>query len=155
MPDLQTEIFTKVLPNLNNLKFDDADGPVLQEQHTAVVEAPPALTRQVFAFVNTTTELCTGKLVLNHFVDLGYKRSVVAATVQSLINSKRLARKGGKLSTTRDEYDKPKVAKETAPRKEVVQNTVPEQNGLDVLLASLSMYQGHELYLRLKAIYGG
>jgi len=165
MPDLQTEIFTKVLPSLNNLKFDDADGPVLQEQHTAVVEEPLALTRQVFAFVNTTTELCTGKVVLDRFVSLGYKRSVVAATVQALINNKRLVRKGGKLSTTRDEYDKPKVAKETPLSKQVVQNKISERErevglkkevfDIDIFMGTLSMYQGRELYLRLKAIYGG
>ena len=156
MPDLQTEIFKKVLPNLNALKFDDDGGK-------QPVEEPKApLTRQIFDFIKDKSGKAIGKQVLNHFEELGYKRSVVSASVQAVINDGRAVRKGGKLSVTRSEYDKPKVAKVTPPPKKVVQNKISEYEreqpkvfDVDILLGTLSMYQGRELYLRLKAIYGG
>lgn len=162
MPDLQTEIFNKVLPNLNALKFDDGDEPEMESPAVETDAAP--LTRQVFAFVGDKPTFCTGVMVLNHFVALGYKRPVVAATVQALIKNKRIVRKGGKLSTTRSEYDKAKVTNVTPLPKKVVQNKISEYElkapkkevfDVDILLGTLSMYQGRELYLRLKAIYGG
>ena len=92
--------------------------------------------------------------------------------MQAVINDGRAVRRGGKLSVTRSEYDKPKVAKVTPPPKKVsnltwppkkvVQNKISEYEreqpkvfDVDILLGTLSMYQGRELYLRLKAIYGG
>lgn len=155
MPDLQTEIFKKVLPNLNTLKFDDAGDHPVEE-----VKTP--LTRQIFDFIKDKSGKVIGKQVLDHFEAKGYKRSVVAASTQAVINDGRAVRKGGKLSVTRSEYDKPKVAKVTSLPKKVVQNKISEYEreqtkvfDVDILLGTLSMYQGRELYLRLKAIYGG
>jgi hypothetical protein len=46
MPDLKTELTTKVLPvidNLNNIKFDDSDDPVPMQS-----DAPTTITRKIF-----------------------------------------------------------------------------------------------------------
>lgn len=156
MPDLQTEIFTKVLPQLNNIKFDD-EGE--SKEVESIVEAAP-LTRQIFDYVKENPKI-KGVLVLNHFQELGHKRSVVAATVQALQSSGRVFRLGHKLSVTRSEYEKPKVTKVTVLPKKVVQNKIAEHErkteafDVDLFMGTLSMYQGRELYLRLKAIYGG
>lgn len=157
MPDLQTEIFTKVLPNLSNIKFDDPD-ETLEEQHmTETTDAPP-LTRQVFEFIKSNPK-CKGKMVLDHFTALDYKRTVVAATVTALIKTNRAERLDGRLCLTRNDYDRLKVTKATAKPALVVQNPKQEEPkptfDIDVLLGTLSMYQGRELYNRLKSIYGG
>lgn len=164
MPDLQTEIFTKVLPNLSAIKFDDGDEPeITMPEVTFAQEAKEPLIRRVFKFINANPKV-QGKKVMDEFEDLGYSRSVVASTTCALINDKRVVRVGGKLSTTRDSYEKPKVAKVTTLPKKVVQNKISEYEreapkkevfDVDILLGTLSMYQGRELYNRLKAIYGG
>ena len=158
MPDLQSEIFTKVLPNLNNLSFDDKG----ESEETAVPditfttqENMPPLTRQVFDFIKANHK-CKGPTVLDHFTAAGYKRSVVAATVTALIKTSRVERPKGRLVTTRNDYDRPKVAKATAKVAEPMQNnTTPPKFDIDGLLSTLTMYDGRELYNRLKAIYGG
>ena len=154
MPDLQTEIFTKVLPNLNNIKFDDPDE---METPMPATSEPIALTRQAFEFIKTHPN-CAGKEVLNFFTDAGHKRPVVASTVTYLIDTKRVSREDGHLNTLRDNYERPKkVAKATDKPAPLVQNTKQPKPtfDIDVLLGTLSMYQGRELYNRLKAIYGG
>ena len=153
MPDLQTEIFTKVLPNLNNLTFDDPDQP--EEIYMPVVSTEPiALTRQVFDYIRTNPK-CAGKEVLNHFDDAGHKRPVVAATVTALINTKRVERVGGKLSTLRNDYERPKkVAKVTAPKEKTDTVTTPVFDA-NSILEGLTILQGRTLYDRLKEIYGG
>lgn len=160
MPDLQTEIFTKVLPSLNNIKFDDPDEmeiPRLEVDFVPQVNPLP-LTRQVFAYINANPKV-QGKTVMDEFEKQGYSRAVVASTTCALINDKRVVRVGGKLSTTRDSYEKLKVAKATDNPAPLVQNTKQEEQkptfDIDILLGTLSMYQGRELYNRLKAIYGG
>jgi len=150
MPDLQTEIFTKVLPNLSNLKFDDSD----EETPMTTTTEPIALTRQAFEFIKTNPK-CRGKTVLDFFTSAGHKRPVVAATVTALINTKRVKREDGVLSTLRDDYERPqKVAKVTAPKEKVATVTTPEFNAA-AMLEGLTIMQGRELYDRLKAIYGG
>jgi DNA-binding LacI/PurR family transcriptional regulator len=156
MPDLQTEIFTKVLPNLNNIKFDDPDE---LETPMPVATESVALTRQAFAYIHANPH-CAGKEVLNHFTDAGHKRPVVASTVTYLIDTKRVAREDGRLITLRDNYERPKkVAKATDKPVPMVQNTKQQEPkptfDIDALLGTLSMYQGRELYTRLKSIYGG
>ena len=150
MPDLQTEIFTKVLPNLSNLKFDDSD----EETPMPSTTEPIALTRQAFEFIKTRPN-CVGKDVLNFFTAAGHKRPVVASTVTYLIDTKRVKREDGYLVTLRDDYERPKkVAKVTAPKEKTDTVTTPEFNA-NSILEGLTILQGRALYDRLKEIYGG
>jgi hypothetical protein len=150
MPDLQTEIFNKVLPNLNNLKFDDSD----EETPMTVTAEPIALTRQAFEFIKTNPK-CRGKTVLDFFTAAGHKRPVVAATVTALINTKRVERVDGALSILRDDYERPKkVAKVTAPKEKAATVTTPTFD-VEKILEGLTIHQGRALYDRLKSIYGG
>lgn len=159
MPDLQTEIFRKVLPNLNNIKFDDPDEvetpmPVATEP---VTTEPVALTRQVFAYINANPK-CTGKQVLNHFTDAGHNRAVVASTITYLIDTKRAERVDGRLVTLRAKYERPKKStKATAPKQkpETIKPREPDAWSVDAVLNGLTMYQGRALYNTLKEIYGG
>jgi hypothetical protein len=149
MPDLQTEIFTKVLPSLNNLKFDDPDQP---EEPTMTTTAIP-LTRQVFEYIKTNPK-SRGKVVLDFFQAAGFKRPVIAATVTALIKSKRLVRQGGKLTVLQQNYDVERVAKVTDKKPKPAKITTPAFNPT-AMLEGLTIMQGRELYDRLKAIYGG
>lgn len=153
MPDLQTEIFTKVLPNLNNIKFDDHDE--LETPMPATSEPIP-LTRQVFEFIKTHPK-CAGKEVLNFFTAAGHKRPVVAATVTALIKTNRAERLNGRLCLARNDYERPRVAKATAPKEkpETIKPNASDVWSVDQVLDGLTMYQGHDLYLKLKEIYGG
>lgn len=154
MPDLQTEIFTKVLPNLNSIKFDDPDE---LETPMPVSSEPIALTRQAFEFIKTNPN-CAGKEVLNFFTAAGHKRPVVASTVTYLIDTKRVAREDGHLTTLRDNYERPKkVAKATAQKEkpETIKSSASDAWSVDQVLNGLTMYQGRDLYLKLKEIYGG
>lgn len=157
MPDLQSEIFTKVLPSLNNLKFDD-DAEIDMPQVEFVKEEKEPLVRRVFAYIRDNKKV-RGKDVMDVFTSEGHSRAVVASTISALIKDDRAVRVGGKLSTTRDTYEKPKVAKATAKPAQAVHNAKQDEPkptfDIDVLLGTLSMYQGRELYTRLKAIYGG
>jgi hypothetical protein len=153
MPDLQTEIFTKVLPSLNNLKFDDPDQP---EEPTMTTTAIP-LTRQVFEYIKTNPK-SRGKVVLDFFQAAGFKRPVIAATVTALIKSQRLVRQGGKLSVLQQNYEMPKVvkvAKVTDKKPKPAKITTPTYVDTAKMLEGLTIMQGRELYDRLKAIYGG
>lgn len=152
MPDLQTEIFTKVLPSLNNIKFDDPDET---ETPMPVTAEPIPLTRQAFAYIKEHPK-CAGKEVLNHFDDAGHNRAVVASTVTYLIDTKRVERVDGRLLILRDNYERPKkVAKVTAPKEKVATVTTPVTVDPAKILEGMTIMQGRELYDRLKAIYGG
>jgi hypothetical protein len=150
MPDLQTEIFTKVLPSLNNLKFDDPEQP----EETPVADNSFPLTRQIFEYIKTNPK-CRGKTVLDFFQAAGFKRSVVAATVTAVVRSGRIERKGGKLSVLRENYESPKVTKVTDKKPKPVKITTPTYVDTAKMLEGLTIMQGRELYDRLKAIYGG
>ncbi len=150
MPDLQTEIFTKVLPSLNNLKFDDPDQP---EEPTMTTTAIP-LTRQVFEYIKTNPK-SRGKVVLDFFQAAGFKRPVVAATVTALIKSQRLVRQGGKLTVLQQNYDVERVAKVTDKKPKPAKITTPAYVDTAKIIEGLTIMQGKELYDRLKAIYGG
>jgi hypothetical protein len=150
MPDLQTELATKVLPNLDNLKFDDPDQP---EEPTMTTTAIP-LTRQVFEYIKTNPK-SRGKVVLDFFQAAGFKRPVIAATVTALIKSKRLVRQGGKLTVLQQNYDVERVAKVTDKKPKPVKITTPTYVDTAKMLEGLTIMQGRELYDRLKAIYGG
>ena len=152
MPDLQTEIFTKVLPNLSNLKFDDSDEP--EETPLPAPTESISLTRQAFGFIKANPN-CAGKDVLNFFTAAGHKRPVVASTVSYLIDTNRVKREDGCLLVTRDIYDLPKkVTKVTAPKEKTDTVTTPEFNA-NSILEGLTILQGRALYDRLKEIYGG
>jgi hypothetical protein len=150
MPDLQTEIFTKVLPSLDNLKFDDPDQP---EEPTMTTTAIP-LTRQVFEYIKTNPK-SRGKVVLDFFQAAGFKRPVIAATVTALIKSQRLVRQGGKLTVLQQNYDVERVAKVTDKKPKPAKITTPTYVDTAKMLEGLTIMQGRELYDRLKAIYGG
>jgi hypothetical protein len=150
MPDLQTEIFTKVLPSLNNLKFDDPDQP---EEPTMTTTAIP-LTRQVFEYIKTNPK-SRGKVVLDFFQAAGFKRPVIAATVTALIKSQRLVRQGGKLTVLQQNYDVERVAKVTDKKPKPAKITTPAYVDTAKIIEGLTIMQGKELYDRLKAIYGG
>ena len=150
MPDLQTELATKVLPNLDNLKFDDPDQP---EEPTMTTTAIP-LTRQVFEYIKTNPK-SRGKVVLDFFQAAGFKRPVVAATVTALIKSQRLVRQGGKLTVLQQNYDVERVAKVTDKKPKPAKITTPAYVDTAKMLEGLTIMQGRELYDRLKAIYGG
>ena len=150
MPDLQTELATKVLPNLDNLKFDDPDQP---EEPTMTTTAIP-LTRQVFEYIKTNPK-SRGKVVLDFFQAAGFKRPVVAATVTALIKSQRLVRQGGKLIVLQQNYDVERVAKVTDKKPKPAKITTPAYVDTAKMLEGLTIMQGRELYDRLKAIYGG
>ena len=150
MPDLQTELATKVLPNLDNLKFDDPDQP---EEPTMTTTAIP-LTRQVFEYIKTNPK-SRGKVVLDFFQAAGFKRPVIAATVTALIKSKRLVRQGGKLTVLQQNYDVERVAKVTDKKPKPAKITTPAYVDTAKMLEGLTIMQGKELYDRLKAIYGG
>ena len=150
MPDLQTELATKVLPNLDNLKFDDPDQP---EEPTMTTTAIP-LTRQVFEYIKTNPK-SRGKVVLDFFQAAGFKRPVIAATVTALIKSKRLVRQGGKLTVLQQNYDVERVAKVTDKKPKPAKITTPAYVDTAKIIEGLTIMQGKELYDRLKAIYGG
>ena len=150
MPDLQTELATKVLPNLDNLKFDDPEQP---EEPTMTTTAIP-LTRQVFEYIKTNPK-SRGKVVLDFFQAAGFKRPVVAATVTALIKSHRLVRQGGKLIVLQQNYDVERVAKVTDKKPKPAKITTPAYVDTAKMLEGLTIMQGRELYDRLKAIYGG
>jgi hypothetical protein len=150
MPDLQTELATKVLPNLDNLKFDDPEQP---EEPTMTTTAIP-LTRQVFEYIKTNPK-SRGKVVLDFFQAAGFKRPVVAATVTALIKSQRLVRQGGKLIVLQQNYDVERVAKVTDKKPKPAKITTPAYVDTAKMLEGLTIMQGRELYDRLKAIYGG
>ncbi len=150
MPDLQTEIFTKVLPSLNNLKFDDPEQP---EEPTMTATAIP-LTRQVFEYIKTNPK-SRGKVVLDFFQAAGFKRPVIAATVTALIKSQRLVRQGGKLTVLQQNYDVERVAKVTDKKPKPAKITTPAYVDTAKIIEGLTIMQGKELYDRLKAIYGG
>jgi hypothetical protein len=150
MPDLQTELATKVLPNLDNLKFDDPDQP---EEPTMTTTTIP-LTRQVFEYIKTNPK-SRGKVVLDFFQAAGFKRPVVAATVTALIKSQRLVRQGGKLTVLQQNYDVERVAKVTDKKPKPAKITTPTYVDTAKMLEGLTIMQGRELYDRLKAIYGG
>jgi len=154
MPDLQTEIFTKVLPNLNNLKFDDSDET--EEPSMTIASEPIALTRQAFDYIKTNPN-CAGKELLDFFTDAGYKRPVVASTVTYLIDTKRVKREDRGLVALRDDYERPKkVAKVTASKEkaETIKSPVYDTWSADKALDGLTLYQGRALYDRLKEIFG-
>ncbi len=150
MPDLQTELATKVLPNLDNLKFDDPEQP---EEPTMTTTAIP-LTRQVFEYIKTNPK-SRGKVVLDFFQAAGFKRPVVAATVTALIKSQRLVRQGGKLTVLQKNYDVERVAKVTDKKPKPAKITTPAYVDTAKIIEGLTIMQGKELYDRLKAIYGG
>lgn len=150
MPDLQTELATKVLPNLDNLKFDDPDQP---EEPTMTTTAIP-LTRQVFEYIKTNPK-SRGKVVLDFFQAAGFKRPVIAATVTALIKSQRLVRQGGKLTVLQQNYDVERVAKVTDKKPKPAKITTPAYVDTAKIIEGLTIMQGKELYDRLKAIYGG
>lgn len=150
MPDLQTELATKVLPNLDNLKFDDPEQP---EEPTMTTTAIP-LTRQVFEYIKTNPK-SRGKVVLDFFQAAGFKRPVIAATVTALIKSQRLVRQGGKLTVLQQNYDVERVAKVTDKKPKPAKITTPTYVDTAKMLEGLTIMQGRELYDRLKAIYGG
>jgi len=150
MPDLQTELATKVLPNLDNLKFDDPEQP---EEPTMTTTAIP-LTRQVFEYIKTNPK-SRGKVVLDFFQAAGFKRPVVAATVTALIKSQRLVRQGGKLIVLQQNYDVERVAKVTDKKPKPAKITTPAYVDTAKIIEGLTIMQGKELYDRLKAIYGG
>jgi hypothetical protein len=150
MPDLQTELATKVLPNLDNLKFDDPEQP---EEPTMTTTALP-LTRQVFEYIKTNPK-SRGKVVLDFFQAAGFKRPVIAATVTALIKSQRLVRQGGKLTVLQQNYDVERVAKVTDKKPKPAKITTPTYVDTAKMLEGLTIMQGRELYDRLKAIYGG
>ncbi len=150
MPDLQTELATKVLPNLDNLKFDDPEQP---EEPTMTTTAIP-LTRQVFEYIKTNPK-SRGKVVLDFFQAAGFKRPVVAATVTALIKSQRLVRQGGKLIVLQQNYDVERVAKVTDKKPKPAKITTPAYVDTAKIIEGLTIMQGKELYDRLKSIYGG
>ncbi len=150
MPDLQTELATKVLPNLDNLKFDDPEQP---EEPTMTTTAIP-LTRQVFEYIKTNPK-SRGKVVLDFFQAAGFKRPVIAATVTALIKSQRLVRQGGKLTVLQQNYDVERVAKVTDKKPKPAKITTPAYVDTAKIIEGLTIMQGKELYDRLKAIYGG
>ncbi len=150
MPDLQTELATKVLPNLDNLKFDDPEQP---EEPTMTTTAIP-LTRQVFEYIKTNPK-SRGKVVLDFFQAAGFKRPVIAATVTALIKSQRLVRQGGKLIVLQQNYDVERVAKVTDKKPKPAKITTPAYVDTAKIIEGLTIMQGKELYDRLKAIYGG
>lgn len=153
MPDLQTEIFTKVLPSLANLKFDDP-GEQEEPTMTAAIQEP-SLTRQVFEYIKSHPK-CHGKDVLTVFAAAGHSRPVISSTTTYLIKSKRVERLETKrLLATRNDYEKPKVAKVTAPKEKVATVTTPAYVDTAKIIEGLTIMQGKELYDRLKAIYGG
>ncbi len=150
MPDLQTELATKVLPNLDNLKFDDPEQP---EEPTMTTTAIP-LTRQVFEYIKTNPK-SRGKVVLDFFQAAGFKRPVIAATVTALIKSQRLVRQGGKLIVLQQNYDVERVAKVTDKKPKPAKITTPAYVDTAKIIEGLTIMQGKELYDRLKSIYGG
>lgn len=153
MPDLQTEIFTKVLPNLDNLKFDDPGEQEETPMPTTAEEIP--LTRQIFEYIKSHPK-CNGKDIMTVFAAAGHKRPVISATTTYLITSKRATRvEGMRLLATRNDYDKPRVAKATAAPKKAATVATPVYVDTAKILEGLTIMQGKELYDRLKAIYGG
>lgn len=172
MPDLQTEIFKKVLPNLNNLRFDDADDEETPVPTTTTAPEPKAqpipLVRQIFEYIKEHPK-CQGGEIRKVFTAAGYKTTVVAVSLFALVKTGRAVRVDGRLVVTRDSYDPPKrrvvkikrVTKATpkpapSPQKAPIIESKSDANfDIDVFMAQLSMFQGRELFNRLKAIYGG
>lgn len=155
MPDLQTEIFRKVLPNLHSLAFDDPDENEEISMPIVTSESIP-LTRQAFDYIKANPN-CIGKDVLNFFTADGHKRSVVASTITALIVAKRIKRENRKLILLRDDYDQPKkVTKVTAPKEKVetIKSPVYDTWSADKVLDGLTLYQGRALYDRLKELFG-
>ena len=114
-----------------------------------------SLTRQVFEYIKTHPK-CHGKDVLTVFAATGHNRPVISSTMTYLITSKRVERLATKrLLVTRNEYEKPKVAKATAAPQEAATVATPVYVDIAKILEGLTIMQGRELYDRLKAIYGG
>lgn len=153
MPDIQTEIFTKVLPNLANLKFDDPDEQEETPMTTTADEIP--LTRQIFEYIKLHPK-CHGKDIMTVFAAAGHKRPVISATTTYLITSKRVERLATmRLLAIRNNYDKPKVTKVTAQPEKAATVATPAFVDTAKIIEGLTIMQGKELYDRLKAIYGG
>lgn len=156
MPDLQTEMSKKVLPNLINLKFDDVvESENIEVEVEKTTDAP--LTRQLFDYIKEHPKR-RGKVVLDEFEARGFKRTVIAATITALIKHRRVVRQGGKLTALQETYDKPKVSRVTkATGKKIKPVKIHTSKDIDTaeILKGLTIMQGRALYDKLKEIYGG
>jgi hypothetical protein len=181
MPDIQTEIFTKVLPKmqLNNLNFDDDVGT----QQTVTVETSDkslSVMQQIWEFVNVNPGLTAGQI--SKQMD-GQTHTGISTRLNQLLKANKLMRtkkpdesyRWFSIGDTYPRMDKSaslalavkarqeklerkakakakKVAKAAAPQ---VAAPAPTNTwDVDMMLSKMSITQARGMYDALKKIFG-
>jgi len=181
MPDIQTEIFTKVLPKmqLNNLNFDDDVGT----QQTVTVETSDkslSVMQQIWEFVNVNPGLTAGQI--SKQMD-GQTHTGISTRLNQLLKANKLMRtkkpdesyrwfsigdtyprmdKSASLALAVKARQEKLARKAKAKAKKVAKAVAPQAAAptptntwdVDAMLSKMSITQARGMYDALKKIFG-